>query len=91
LHLLCSRPLKFRDVVPAIFQVGATYGFHCHFLRLSVDVFSVSTSGYVLYGYCGFGGVPGGVFGGAGRRRCLLRQVIADVGVGFVSCPRAVR
>jgi hypothetical protein len=29
------------------------------------------------------------VLGGAGGRRCLLRRVIADVGVGFVSCPRA--
>jgi hypothetical protein len=32
---------------------GWGYGFHCHFLRLSLDVFSLSTSGYVLYGYCG--------------------------------------
>jgi hypothetical protein len=75
--------------VPAICQVGATCGMVFIFIFLGYLWLCFLPRVYVLYGYCGFGGVPGGVLGGAGGRRCLLRRVIADVGVGFVSCPRA--
>jgi hypothetical protein len=45
MHLLCSQPLKFQNMVPAGDISGrATYGFHFHFHfpRLSLAVFSTS-------------------------------------------------